>query len=94
MATASPTHIPRCRRDCIAVTTVGSHVCITAVNYATNTLTLASSIARSAGDQIWLYSKSDGVQVLTGSAPDMGALPYGVGSTPPAAPTGLAAVVN
>ncbi len=80
--------------DCISVTTVSNHVCITAVNYSKNTLTLASPTSWSNGDSVWLYSKSDGVKVLTGSAPDMGAYPYGVGATPPAAPTGLAAVVN
>ena len=62
--------------DCISVTTVGNHVCVTAVNYSTNTLTLASGFSRSNGDHVWLYSKSDGVQVLTGSAPDLGAYPY------------------
>ena len=82
--------------DCISVTTVGNHVCITAVNYSTNTLTLGSSITRSSGDSVWLYSKSDGVQVLTGSAPDLGAHPYGGGGTAssPAAPTNLSAVVQ
>ena len=83
--------------DCISVTTVGNHVCITAVNYSTNTLTLASSITRSSGDSVWLYSKSDGVQVLTGSAPDMGAHPYGgtgTSSNPPAPPTNLSAVIQ
>jgi hypothetical protein len=80
--------------DCIAVTTVTNHVCVTSVNYTTNTLTLASSITRSSGDSVWLYSKSDGVQVLTGSAPDLGAHPFGVGGTPPAPPSGLSAVVN
>jgi hypothetical protein len=80
--------------DCIAVTTVTNHVCVSAVNYSTNTLTLASPISWSNGDPIWLYSKSDGVQVLTGSAPDMGAYPYGGGTNPPAPPTGLSAVVN
>ena len=59
--------------DCISVTTVGNHICITAVNYSTNTLTLASGFSRSNGDHVWLYSKSDGVQVLIGSAPDLGA---------------------
>ena len=80
--------------DCIAVTTVSNHVCITAVNYSTNTLTMASGFSRSHGDPIWLYSKSDGVQVLTGSAPDMGAYPFGSGTTPPAPPSGLSATVN
>ena len=82
--------------DCIAVGTASNHVCVTAVNYATNTLTLASSISRSVGEGVYLYSKSDGVQVLTGSAPDMGALPYGGSGTSnaPAPPSGLAAVVQ
>jgi hypothetical protein len=81
--------------DCISVTTVSNHVCITAVNYSKNTLTLASPISWSNGDSVWLYSKSDGVQVLTGSAPDMGAYPYTGGSAgSPSPPSGLAAVVN
>ena len=62
--------------DCISVTTVGNHVCITAVNYSTNTLTMASGFSRSDGDHVQLYSKSDGVQVLTGTAPDFGEYPY------------------
>lgn len=81
--------------DCIAVGTASNHVCITAVNYTTNTLTLASSISRSAGQGVYLYSKSDGVRVLTGSAPDMGAYPYtGSSASSPAAPSNLSAVVN
>jgi len=82
--------------DCIAIGTASNHVCVTAVNYSTNTLTLASSISRSSGQGVYLYSKSDGVQVLTGNAPDLGARPYGSGSTTTsvAPPTGLAAVVN
>lgn len=59
--------------DCIAVTTVSNHVCITAVNYSTNTLAMASGFSRSSGDHIWLYSKSDGAVVLNGSAPNIGA---------------------
>lgn len=62
--------------DCISVTTVGNHICITAVNYSTNTLTMASGFSRSNGDHVWLYSKSDGTVVLTGSAPDLGAYPF------------------
>jgi hypothetical protein len=80
--------------DCIAVGTSSTHVCITAVNYTTNTLTLASSITRSAAQGVYLYSKSDGVQVLTGTAPDIGAYPYtgGPSNNPPPAPTALTAV--
>lgn len=82
--------------DCIAVGTTSNHVCITAVNYSTNTLTLATSISRSSGQGVYLYSKSDGVQVLTGSVPDMGAYPYTGGSSgsPVAPPTNLSAIVN
>jgi hypothetical protein len=80
--------------DCIAFGTASNHVCVTAVNYATNTLTLASSISRSVGEGVYLYSKSDGVQVLTGNAPDLGAYPYGSGTNPPAPPSSLAAVVQ
>jgi len=72
--------------DCIAVTTVTNHVCITAVNYLTNTLTLAGSILRSAGDHVWLYSDSTGRQVLFGTAPNIGAT-----VDPPAPPTNLTA---
>jgi hypothetical protein len=75
--------------DCIAVTTVTNHVCITAVNYATNTLSLASSTTRSKGDPVWLYSDSTGRQVLLGNAPNIGAT-FGVGSRP-APPTSLTA---
>jgi hypothetical protein len=78
--------------DCIAVGTASNHVCVTSVNYSTNTLTLASSISRSAGQGVYLYGKSDGVQVLTGTAPDIGA--FSTVSTGRAPPTGLAAIVN
>jgi hypothetical protein len=82
--------------DCISITTVSNHVCIaiSGINYSTNTITLQSGISRSVGDHIWLYSKSDGTQVLTGTAPDLGAYAYGAGGTPPAPPTGLSAAVN
>jgi hypothetical protein len=81
--------------DCIAVTSVTTHICVTAVNYSTNTLTLASSITRSAGDHIWLFSDSSGRQVLSGSAPNLGASVPNVGAPPsPSPPTGLASVVQ
>lgn len=73
--------------DCIAVTTVGNHICITAVNYATNTLTLASGVTRSPGDPTWLYSDSKGNVQLTGSAPNIGALGMASGQNPTPAPT-------
>jgi hypothetical protein len=82
--------------DCISVTTVTSHVCVTSINYSTNTLTLASSITRSVGDRIWLYSISDGTVVLSGAAPNIGAFPVTGASTglTPAAPTNLTGVVK
>jgi hypothetical protein len=81
--------------DCVSVTTATNHVCITAVNYSTNTLTLASGITRSAGAPVWLYSDSSGRQVLSGSAPNIGAsLPNNTMAQPPMPPTGLTGVVQ
>jgi hypothetical protein len=82
--------------DCISVTTVTNHVCITAVNYSTNTLTLASSITRSAGNPVWLYSDSTGRTVLIGSAPNIGATfdPAQAPAPAPAPPTNLRAVIH
>lgn len=62
--------------DWIAVGTVGNVVHISSIDYATNTITLANSITRSDGQNVWLYKKSDGVVVLKGSAPDYGAHEY------------------
>jgi hypothetical protein len=60
--------------DCVSVKTVGNHVCISSIDYTTNTITLASDPgARSAGDAVWLYSDSAGRVVLKGTAPDRGA---------------------
>jgi len=78
--------------DCISVTVASKHVCVTAVNYSTNTLTLVSGILRSAGDPVWLYSDSTGRTVLIGSAPNIGASVDPASA--PAPPTGLAALVN
>jgi hypothetical protein len=75
--------------DCIAVTTVTNYVCITAVNYQTNTLILAGSITRSRGEPVWLYSGSTGTRVLFGQAPNIGAT-FNAGSRP-APPTNLTA---
>jgi hypothetical protein len=59
--------------DCVAVGTVTNVTCITSNPY-TGTMTINPAISRSSGQPIWLYSKSDGTQVLTGSAPNIGAL--------------------
>jgi hypothetical protein len=68
--------------DCISITTVGNHVCIVSINYATNTITMASGFSRSNGDPVWLYSDSTGIVRLTGSAPNIGA--FGAGAQAPA----------
>ena len=67
--------------DCISVTTVGNHVCITAVNYSTNTLTLASAISWTTGDSVWLYSDSSANVQLPAAGPNMGALQVQAGIT-------------
>jgi hypothetical protein len=86
--------IPGVNSDCIAVKAVASHVCITAVNYQTKTLTLTGSITRSAGDPVWLYSDSTGRTVLIGIAPSIGATLDPASVSAPTPPSGLAAFVN
>jgi len=88
--------IPGVQGDCVAVTTISNHVCVTAVNYSTNTLTLASPISATKGDPVWIYSISDGTAVLTDTTgPDLGAFPYGSStSSLPAPPTDLTSVVE
>jgi hypothetical protein len=76
--------------DCISVGTVTIHVCISSINYQTNTITLTSGITRSAGNPVWLYSDSTGRQVLFGSAPNIGATFQAVSPLTP--PTNLTAV--
>jgi len=48
------------------------------INYTTGAVELNSTPAStvSVNDYVWLYKKSDGVQVLYGSAPDYGAYEY------------------
>ncbi len=81
--------------DWIAIGTVGNAAQISSIDYSTNTITFSSPITWSDGAPVWLYKKSDGTQVLYGSAPDYGA--YEVVSvapppdtTPPAPPSGVA----
>lgn len=85
------TTISGVQADCIKVTSwSNTAVCITAVNYSTDTLTLASPISATNGDKIWLASKSDGVNVATDTtAPDMGANQVNSNPPPPAPATGL-----
>jgi MYXO-CTERM domain-containing protein len=67
--------------DWIAVGSVDNVVQITAIDYASNSITLASAVARSAGDDVWLYKDSRGAVVLVGPAPDRGAFEVGGGGT-------------
>lgn len=62
--------------DWIAIGTVGNIHQISSINYATNTITLADTTTWSNGASVWLYKKSDGSQVLYGTAPDYGAHEY------------------
>jgi hypothetical protein len=62
--------------DWIAIGTVANVHQISSINYATNTITLATTTTWADDAEIWLYKKSDGVQVLYGSAPDYGAYEY------------------
>lgn len=72
--------------DRIAIGTVTNTVEIRALNYATNTITLASPVTWSDRAPVWLYRKSDGAVVLVGSAPDFGASEFGAATPrPPAA---------
>lgn len=59
--------------DCIAVTTALNHVCITSINYSTNTLTLATPISATNGDSVWLWKDSSGNVQLPGVNPNIGA---------------------
>ena len=77
--------------DWIAVGTITNVVQITSI--AGNTITVANSIARNDNDPVWLYKKSDGVQVLRGPAPDAGAYEFLAGNASvPAPPTNLTIV--
>jgi hypothetical protein len=67
--THAVTHFP----DWIAIGTVGNIVKILFVDYATNTIILASPMTWPARAKIWLYSDSNGRRVLYGRAPDIGA---------------------
>jgi hypothetical protein len=78
--------------DTIAVGSPSNTAQIAAINYGTNTITLASAISRRDGDAVYLFRDSDGTQVIRGTAPDAGAvesLQGGSSVTAPAAPTGL-----
>ena len=65
---------------------------ITAINYLTNTITLASAIGRNAGNPVYLYKDSNGNVVLNGANPDIGAHIDSGSNSPP--PQNLQAIVH
>ena len=63
--------------DCIAIGTVTNVHCIASIDYATNTITLATAASWNNDDPVYSYSISDGTRVLCDSTPNIGAEPYG-----------------
>lgn len=59
---------------------------IASVNYSAKTITLASPVSWTAGSPVYLFKDSAGKNVLSGSAPDLGAFPYAESNTPPGGP--------
>jgi hypothetical protein len=59
--------------DWIAIGVASNVVQISSIDYASNAITLAFPMTWAANAPVWLYKKSDGAQVLYGSAPDYGA---------------------
>src|SRR3984957_4324752 len=53
------------------------------INYATGVITLASAVRWRNDNPVYLYKNSTGKQVLFGSAPDIGALPFSGGCATP-----------
>jgi hypothetical protein len=62
-----------------ATVTASTKVQLTGINYSgtasvsSGTVTFGGAVACTNGDKVWLYAKSDGVRVLYGTAPDIGA---------------------
>lgn len=65
--------------DWIAIGDASNAVEISAVDYETGVITLASPRSWADDAPVWLYCKSDGARVLYGSAPDIGAHEYDEG---------------
>jgi len=80
--------------DWIAVGTVGNVAQITSINLITNTLTLATPLARSAGQPVFLFKDSSGRQVFYGAAPDIGAYEYGSDGGPTNPSTSVPSSIN
>jgi hypothetical protein len=74
--------------DWLAIGTVTNAYQISSITYSTNTVVFTGAVSCTNGNSIWLYKKSDGAQVLYGTAPDIGAYEYGT-SSHPSPPKGL-----
>jgi len=72
-----------------------TNVQISAINYSTNTITLANPVSWSGGTSVYLYKNSKGDTVLFGNNPEIGAFAYGNPSSgAPNPPTSLTALVQ
>jgi hypothetical protein len=69
---------------------------IASVNYSANVITLANPISWPSGAPVYLYKNSNGVVVLNGKNPDIGAFPFGltIESQAPLPPTSLQGLVQ
>jgi hypothetical protein len=66
--------------DTIAVGTLGNTAQVSAVDYQTNTITLATALTWSDDASIWVVKDSWGVTRVVSTAPDHGAYEYGIGT--------------
>jgi hypothetical protein len=80
--------------DWIAIGNSSNIVQISSIDYNTNTIALAQSVTRSAGQPVWLYMNSSGSRVLYSSSPDMGAFPSGGPDTAPPVPGNSGAITT
>jgi hypothetical protein len=83
--------IPGVQPDWIRLGT-STVVQVAAINYASNTITLANSVTRTPGNPVYLFKLSDGTTVLYGNSPDIGALPFA--PQRPSPPSGLSVSVT
>jgi hypothetical protein len=69
---------------------------ISSVNYSTNVIALANPISWPTGAPVYIYKNSNGVVVLNGKNPEIGAFPFGLANTSqsPLPPTKLQGLVQ
>ena len=59
--------------DTLSIGTVSNTALISSITYLTNIVVFTNTVSCTNGDNVWLHKKSDGVVVLYGNAPDVGA---------------------